>query len=615
MSLFLRFFDMFSSMCGIGGVWNLRGERADGEAFDRFLDAMSHRGPDGRGVYADGGGALLLGHRRLRIVDLSDAASQPMTCAAGRYWIVFNGEVYNFVELREELRAHGFSFRTQSDTEVVLAAYAHWGEACLLKFNGMWAFALWDSRERTLFLARDRFGVKPLYYYHTSEQVVFASEMKAFLHAPGVKCVFDEEAIAQAIDDANALEATERCLWKGMKKLQAGCCATATAEGGLRVRRWWNTLDHLEEPPASWEEKVERFRYLLEDACKIRLRSDVPVGSAVSGGLDSSSVFALLGGARAFVALYPGTSQDEKTYAEEIVKHVGAPAVYCSVDAHILVQQLDRALFQFEEIFELPIGPWRLYEAYRQHGVVVSIDGHGADELLGGYHHHADTVLCSNLRRVRDLLSLRRKLYPAGAPPLWKSLARERLPRAVALYRRARGRSWLSFQPPVRQETPLSLAGALNRRLYDDFHRRTLPAILRNFDRASMAHGVEMRAPFLDWRVVCYAFSLPDEAKIGNGCTKRILREAMKGALPEEIRMRTSKVGFASPMVEWLRGALKPFVLDAVNSRSFLSSPIWKGPAIRDHVEKCYRSEDIEGVRGCWEYVQADRLMELYAVR
>ena len=233
---------------------------------------------------------LGLGHRRLAIIDTSDGGRQPMSFGDGRYWITFNGEIYNFLELKAELEHSGYQFKTDSDTEVILAGYHCWGEDCQLRFNGMWAFAIWDRDERKLFISRDRFGVKPLIYYFDQKHFAFASEMKAFLALEWFQPDFDPAMVTAALSNERLIEGDERCLLQGLRHLFGGHCLTLKMGENLKIRRWWNTLDHLESVPEKYEDQVNQFRELFLDACRIRMRSDVPIGTALSGGLDSSSI-------------------------------------------------------------------------------------------------------------------------------------------------------------------------------------------------------------------------------------------------------------------------------------------------------------------------------------
>jgi asparagine synthase (glutamine-hydrolysing) len=547
-------------MCGISGIFEFGGE-VDRAELGRLTDALAHRGPDGRGLLFDGG--LGLGHRRLAILDLSRKGrnplpyedSQPVARGAGlraawrefrtdeqeaqntpyRYWITFNGEIYNFVELRKELAGMGYRFRTQTDTEVILAAYAQWGEGCLRRFNGMWAFAIWDRVERRLFLARDRFGIKPLYYRHDKKRLVFASELKAFLALTGFKPALHEALVPAMLDHPAALEGTtDETLLAGVRRLPPGHVAVIEANGDLWVRRWWETRDHLPAVPAAYEDQVEQFRGLFLDAVRLRLRSDVPVATCLSGGVDSSAIACAMAqvhataGAdltrtpsdwrRAFIADFPGTMLDERRYADAIVRHTGARPHIWTFDQDDAARHVIDSVWSMEEVYGgLAVPVWCLYRELRRAKVKVSLDGHGGDELLGGYAWYLD---------------------------------------------------W-----------PLAQA---NDNLYRDFHATLLPAILRNFDRCSMAHGIEVRMPLMDWRLVTFAHALPVGSKFGGGYTKRVLRDAIAGLVPDEVRLRRFKMGFNSPLIEWFNGRLAPLVRQTVNHPLWLDSRFWDGPGLRD---------------------------------
>lgn len=620
-------------MCGIAGLYS----NSIGIDFDRFLDSLKHRGPDGRGVFKDPHEDLWLGHRRLKILDLSESAAQPMPYANKRYWITFNGEIYNFLELRLELQHLGYSFRTDSDTEVILAAYCEWKEACQLKFNGMWTFAIWDSKEKNLFLSRDRFGVKPLYYYYDKGCFAFASETKSFLHFP---VEIDDQRVSEALR-GYPIEALEETLFKGVKRLLPGHFIQYSKAKGLSITQYWNTLDHLHSVPSGFEEQVEAFRELFFDACRLRMRSDVPIGTSLSGGLDSSSVFCTLmqiqqgkkelkeripiHSQSVFTALYPHTSQDEFRFAKEVIQYTQATSHFSSIECHELIQNYETAVVQFEEIFDLPIGPWLLYRDFRKKGILISIDGHGADELFVGYHRQVQEALYNavNPFKYNSLRKIFTQMYEPQVPEripysaVLKKGIKERLPSLFPPSEESN--RWIHSpptrplpQPAYRNHSKFKNLSSLSQLLYEDFHTFSLPTILRNFDRCSMAHGIEVRAPFMDWRIVCMAFSLPDSSKIAKGYTKRILREAMKGILPESIRTRKSKIGFSNPTTEWFRAGLKPFILDKINSASFLSSTIWDGPEIRNFVLNAYEKGNYAEAKRCWEFIQADTLLSAF---
>jgi asparagine synthase (glutamine-hydrolysing) len=654
-------------MCGIVGIWNFDKSPIDAAMLDCFTDTLAHRGPDGRGTHIDAESRVGLGHRRLAILDLTPTGRQPMSFADGRYWITFNGEIYNFIELRAELEKKGHRFRTESDTEVILAAYHEWGEDCQLRFNGMWAFAIWDSREKVLFLSRDRFGIKPMHYYRNDRYFAFASEMKAFLALDWFGGEFDPVIVVSEFQNPDDLEGTEDCLLKGIKRLQGGRCLTVGGDGAPRLRRWWNTLEHLEEVPAAFDQQVERYRELFFDSCRIRMRSDVPISTSLSGGTDSSSVLCTMtkirkasstgerqaeDWQRAFIATYPDTIFDERRYADAVVDHTGAIPVYNELNYAKMLDYLDDIIFQAEEIFyDIVVGPWSIYRLQRANDVCVSMDGHGGDETLAGYYHYVFYAMkdalwpIPDIRRLRELRSILNGLFPSGYPnvptmkDLWRQQylwpAKKAMRRRVleflsrfspayaitrSLYRSAQSARWYKIQPRIPRFTnmeedraALSKYGSLFKILYEEFHATRLPTILRNFERASMAHGVEVRTPFLDWRLVCYAFSLPAKMIYGNGFNRLVLREALRGVLPELIRTRTDKIGFINPLNEWLVSQeVRAFMLDIVGSAGMRQSEIWDASIIRDDVEKAYASGNLHVLKKTLKVIQAVRIKELF---
>jgi asparagine synthase (glutamine-hydrolysing) len=639
-------------MCGIAGIFNVDGQPVGHRQVQAMTRALAHRGPDGEGVYLNG--VLGLGHRRLAILDLTEAGYQPMSYGDGRYWITYNGEVYNFVELRRELESLGYIFRTETDTEVILASYDRWGPDCQFKFNGMWAFALWDEREQTLFVSRDRFGIKPLYYLSEPSRFAFASEMKAFLHLDGFTPHENETALRRVLTDESSLEGTEESLLKGVKRLLCGHCLIVRP-GTLQTWRWWNTLDHLMTVPRSLPEQAEQFRELFFDACRLRLRSDVPVATSLSGGVDSTAVLCSLAAInssrtapsiierrtkdwqRAFIATFPDTPQDERRYAEIAVRYAGAVPYYRPMSAETALNELDRVIYDFEDIYStLPAPIWAIYREMRRHGITVSLDGHGSDEMLAGYGHYLHAALRTTagfLRapiRTLDLLGTFYDLYAQDGPEprpsrIWLILKSDPVLRfferaGTAIYRRTRTRlqqwngsylgpaaPWVrlptldNLQVDRKEKAAINALGPLNAHLYRDFHQTILPTILRNFDRCSMAHGIEVRMPFMDWRLVSFVFSLPEKSKVGGGFTKRILREAMRGTMPEAIRTRKNKIGFCSPLANWFNGPLRDWVWEQVNERDFLDNDIWDGPVIRAFVEK-------KRSAGLWRYGDGEQV-------
>ena len=553
-------------MCGIAGIVSIRGKPVEPAEISHLTNLMAHRGPDGAGIWFSADRNVALGHRRLAIIDPGEGGYQPMSSADGRYLIVYNGEIYNFLELRRELEAQGASFRTESDTEVILAAWRTWQEGMLSRFNGMWALAIFDTRTKDLFLARDRFGIKPLLYAMSPERFVFASEQRALVRSGLISTSIDVEVARRLMLDAFGVEASERTLCREVHRLQGGHFMWLR-QGRLEVRRWWNTLDHLPSLPKTEAERVERFGELFQDAVALRMRSDVPIGTCLSGGFDSSAVICTMSahekagmGPRdstawrhAFVATFPGALNDERPMAEEAAAWAEVNPTFLEIGRNDALTDLDQILDDNDDVYiGLPSAVWLIYRELSRQNVPVSLDGHGADELMGAYLQGGQ----SGAFRVRNAL--------AGISSN-SALARRGVDLLRALMIKRQGQYFL--RGGLRQVPgQFSLVGdddvlprewgSLNRRLYRMFHSTVLPTILRNFDRLSMAHGIEVRMPFMDWRLVTYTMALPEQSKLSDGYTKIIARRAMANQMPESIRMGRRKVGFNSPMPEWLNGPL-----------------------------------------------------------
>ncbi|MEO6306142.1 MAG: asparagine synthase (glutamine-hydrolyzing) [Bacteroidia bacterium] len=631
-------------MCGIAGIWHLNDSVLEENKLKKFTDSMHHRGPDGTGYYIDSQANLGLGHRRLSILDLSVSGKQPMNFADERYWITFNGEIYNFIELRNELKEKGYSFKTDTDTEVLLSAYHAWGKDCLHKFNGMWAFAIWDKQDRSLFLARDRFGVKPLHYIHIPSKIVaFASETLAFKHLDDYRRKIDPRLLQRTIIEPRRLEATGYTIFNEIQQLPAGCCMLIVKDKPIVQYRWWNTFDHTKKEAGNFNEQLEHFRFLFKDACKLRLRSDVPLASALSGGVDSSAVYCMINHLmneqdvklrtpknwqKAFVATFPGTTQDERKFAEQVVNFTGGDAVYIESDYKNLPQEIISSTIKFDSITGTPIiAVSDVYKAMRNNGIIVSMDGHGADELMYGYRAsvsevYVEAILKNNAITEKDALEVYINLFLDEE----KSKANERIKnkaQKIKLFENKQAaknkfvkhvgkfvknllsnKNYISNLQKLNAgewfnnsslNVPEIISGSkmvfpeLSRAelfLANDFHIEHIPYNLRDFDRASMQHGIEIRMPFMDYRLVSYLFSLPTESKIGAGYTKRILRESMKGLMPESIRTRRLKIGLSAPITNWFNNSLNEFILDQVNSTSFKTSPYWNGEIIKKFAEE-----------------------------
>lgn len=555
------------------------------------VQRIRHRGPDAMNIKQMEG--ITLGHARLAILDQDQSADQPMQDASGRYTIVYNGEVYNFIELKRELESKGYRFRTQTDTEIVLYSFIEWGEAFQQKCNGMWALAIWDSYEKKLFLTRDRFGIKPLYIYREGGNFYFASEMKAFFpvmkeRVPNTRILMQEHYFDY--------EASEECIIRGITKLSAGTFAI-WHNGCLREKRWWNTLDYLQDVPRSYEEQVEMLRELFLDACRIRMRSDVPVGTALSGGIDSSCTIGAmhyLSGnhterktddwQHAFVAHMPDTVCDETKYAEMAAGYIGISVKRVEVNPCIGAEELLRYMYLCEDPYPntSPVPHLQTYNEMSRAGIKVTLDGHGADELFGGYSGDLFSACVdagigtTEFENVIDTFNEMSgdHLAPEGSETI------NRMFNMVKMNSRYKIR-----------DSKFDQFDEYNKRLYIQTHKRVLPTLLRCYDRYSMASGVEIRMPFMDYRIVSFAFSISWNAKVRNGYSKAIVRDMARPFMDKRILDRKQKIGFGAPCSEWFKGELKEFLLDTISSRDFQECELVNSLDICIDVNEFFRSE------------------------
>jgi asparagine synthase (glutamine-hydrolysing) len=608
-------------MCGIAGIYNTKGEPPDQGVLERMAAAIAHRGPDGERFYVEGG--LGLAHRHLRIIDLSDAAMQPMTNEDGSLQLIFNGEIYNYIELRPELEAKGHVFASHSDTETLLHAYEEWGVSCLERFNGMFAFALWDSRKRRLFIARDRLGVKPLYYRWHDNTLAFASEIKALLAHPGIEVTPHLPAIAEYM---NAMYTTGEHTWfAGIKRLLPGHFMVVQPDG-LRIKQWWD-VPSGEDAPGQRPERyyVQTTRDLLEDSVRLRLRSDVPLGAHLSGGIDSSAVVALLSKqlasagepVRTFSGAFgEGQAYDERRYVRTVVRRYKTEhreTLPCASDLPFL---LDKMVWHMDEPAAGPgiLLQWAVCALSRQSGVTVVNGGQGGDEAWAGYFGYIPAYLRTLLRQARKNPFLLMQVAGDTLKMAQRPSTRSALARALRTRRRGRLRSdassgeWASelFTSRISncQEDALAAGESeqvkrtpLAAETYWDI-KWYLPALLHVEDRTSMAFSLESRAPLLDYRIIEHAATVPSALKMKGLTTKHVLREAVRDLLPTPIYRRTDKMGMPTPVAPWFRGGLAPWVnsqlLCDTSSLSGLISEAYIKQAIAEHASgKRDRSTDI----------------------
>jgi asparagine synthase (glutamine-hydrolysing) len=560
-------------MCGIGGYVDPRGTLDGRRTLQTMADALAHRGPDGEGFVTDEPFGLV--HRRLAIIDLSDTGAQPMT--VGPVTVVLNGEIYNYRELRAELCRDGHAFRGASDTEVLARAYLHWGERCVEHLRGMWAFALLDQRSQTLICSRDPFGIKPLYYARHRGSFLFASEPTALL-AAGVAARAQLSTAAHYL----ALGITEhepRTFFEDIQPLRAGTTVAVGADAQLRLLHTLEICD-AGRGPASFAE----FAHTLQESIGLHLRSDVPVGTCLSGGLDSSTVAALAaaavrkaGGPRfaAVTAVSSETATDERPYAEAVVQHCDLAWHTVTPSAADFIADMDASISAQGEPALSPSVYFQycVMRAARAAGLKVMLDGQGADELLGGYERYAATWALEVARRrgpvaaLRGFLSVSRNARPGirgmmllGAYVLSPALRQRVIAKRIAFLR------------PDSVHSAQELVGRIAS-VGRDFHAArvaditqfSLPALLRFEDRNSMAHSIEARVPYVDRGVISCGLRVPDEQLLQHGFTKYPLRTVAATVLPGRIAWRRAKIGFEPPTQTWL-GALSAQMQSEVGS-------------------------------------------------
>lgn len=571
-------------MCGIAGIVSPSG--FDLQLLISMTHTVKHRGPDGFGVvyfdfHSEGPGecfhdrdgipasenpTLGFGARRLAILDLSEMGNQPMQIENGRLWITYNGEIYNYVEVRAELESLGHRFRGGTDTEVILRAYRQWGPSCVEHFKGMWGLAIYDRNERKLFCSRDRFGIKPFYYFATPSLLLFASEIKQILEHPAVNREVDETVVfrylAQGIQDYS-----EATFFSGIRQLPAGHSLHVDLSGAtlaMRVERYWE-LPIVEEPGAGDEAYVERFADLFHTAVREHLRSDVPVGSCLSGGLDSSSIVAAAASAdrstqiHAFSSCFDDPALDERPFIREMLSSAGLAAHWVFPKADGFWNDLSCLIWHQDE----PVGgtsvyaQWCVMRAARQAGIPVLLDGQGGDELLCGYRKFYVFYLWHLLKHTHPrAISEGASWALGGGIRSWSaSHAKRYLSSSQKARRSIMSRVCSSAFLQRTQSFATAQIGpgrSLQHRQKDDLIRYSLPSLLHYEDRNSMAHSVESRVPMLDHDLATFAVNCPPALKLRKGRTKWILREAMKGKLPERVRLRKTKLGFEAPQRAWL---------------------------------------------------------------
>ncbi|MFM8552512.1 MAG: asparagine synthase (glutamine-hydrolyzing) [Nitrospiraceae bacterium] len=627
-------------MCGIAGIVQLTQQPLDGGLLETMTRSLAHRGPDGEGyvlLAREGPGkpiavtgrlsdslrsvprdyAVGFGHRRLAILDRSPLGHQPMACDRGDVWLTYNGELYNYLEIRQTLQQRGWTFRSMSDAEVLLYAYKEWGEACLAQFNGMFAFAIWDRARNRLFCARDRWGMKPFYYRVTEDRLTFGSEIKALLQESKARPAANQRLV-HAYLLLGLQDHTDETFFDGIKQLRPGQALTLE-QGKLHIRQWWKldaaaAVEEIDEPTAS-----RTFRDLFTDAVRLHLRSDVPVGSCLSGGLDSSSIVCTMQRrlgvkpAKTFSACFDEPGCDERPYLHAVVQQTGIDSVEIFPDGRRLFQDLPRILWHQEE----PLGStsflaqWAVMQAAGAQGIKVLLDGQGGDELLCGYPGYWGSYLGDLVRRGsvakawREFLAYR-TTQAAMSRTVAANFARALLPSwAVASARsRLKGHgAWVNreFAGRYSLATDYAERGGTNlaKQVAAYLETHSLPALLHHEDRSSMAFSVEARLPFLDATLADQLLRWPARLKLRDGLSKVVLREAMAGVLPEAIRQRRDKMGFVTPQDRWLRDTWRPDIEALFQSPAFAQRDYWDAGRLR-HTYRDYCAGRVELGNSIW---------------
>ncbi|MEI8279400.1 MAG: asparagine synthase (glutamine-hydrolyzing) [Bacteroidota bacterium] len=588
-------------MCGIFGY--IGKEYVD---LKGATDIITHRGPDAEGFLgydieqkkiskdindclAISGPKLLLGFRRLSIIDLSSHADQPFSDPQRGLHITFNGEIYNYIEIRKELEAKGYNFRTKSDTEVLMYSYAEWGESCVEHFNGMWAFAILDEKMGKLFCSRDRFGVKPFYYAQLGQGLVWGSEIKQ-LFVAGVPKIINEDVIRDFLDRSLA-DHTYQTFFKGIYQLLAGHSFTIDIHNTHnaiqpKILRHWELLPDDQYQNITYQDAQSEFKRLFSDSVKLRFRSDVPVGSCLSGGLDSSSIVTVAAtmfdtDINTFTSRFESKKFDESYFANLVnTKYKNVVPHFCSLNEEILQSEIDELIYHQDEPFGTfgIMAQWEVMKLAKQNDVIVLLDGQGGDELLGGYRKYYAFFLKELVQRHQYALAAKNAFYLVKNKE-FNFFNKEGIYRYLGLTNKLNYLSDLGKQLKPGIQIGLGSVSDMNGKAKQDIEHFSYPPLLRFEDRNSMAHSIETRVPFMDYRLVRFIYSLPATYKIREGYTKALLRDSLKGLLPEETRTRISKLGFATPQSDWMGDKLNTYFASYFRT---MNNPYLDNKAISD---------------------------------
>jgi asparagine synthase (glutamine-hydrolysing) len=601
-------------MCGITGIilkqkvnFNLN------QKIVAMTDALSHRGPDGEGFilagdqtitphfnalkqnynradinyipktsvqHSDLNSFLAFGHRRLSIIDLSETGHQPMCNANGKTWITFNGEIYNYLEIKADLKKNGHSFISESDTEVVLAAYKEWGFNCVERFNGMWSFCIYDSEKQLCFASRDRLGVKPFYYINDNNLLAFASEQKAFIKAELIAAKINNDALHNYLING-LLERTSTNFFEGINELMPGnnlVLNLKTQE--LKITTYYNLTEHitLTNDRLTEKELIDKIAHTFENAVKLRLRSDVEVGTCLSGGIDSSALAVTISEITkqplyCFTSVFKNKSINEEHFADSVANKIKAKHFKVEPTLEGFLEEIGSLIYSQD----VPIWDTSTYAQYKvmelakKNNIKVVLDGQGADELFGGYHHHF-------LAKWNNLFS--QGHFMSGLNEILASKKTISNPLQFFIKEKIKQKKYFNrkhfeqfFKPEFLNSSeiknPSVYFNSVNEQLVEDIYQTRLKSFLKCEDRCGMWHSVESRTPFADdIELINLLFSFNGNKKIKNGVSKYLLREAVKNKLPEEIYKRYDKKGFETPMQQWMQ-KLRPQLLSEIKAANF----------------------------------------------
>lgn len=580
-------------MCGIAGY--IGNKPVNEEKFNKMVDIVSHRGPNDRGIYVDGN--ISLGHRRLSIFDLSDAGHQPFEYG-NRYVITYNGEVYNFKEIKQELIEKGYSFRSETDTEVVIASYDHYGKECVKKFNGMWAFAIYDKKKNEVFISRDRFGVKPFYYSYYNDTFLFGSEIKQLLCYFNRKWDVNKKRMLEYLIRGYS-DYTEETMIDGIYQLRGGCNLLFDVKThNYKIERYYD-LEKIAESVNSYDKACDVFRTTFENSVKMRIEADVPVGYCLSGGLDSSAIVTTADKIikqegkdtkqTSISSCFEEKEYDEQEYIDEVLKSTNVNGIKIFPKGDNLLEELDKLIWHMDEPFSSTsvYAQYNVFKGAKENGLTVMLDGQGADEQLAGYTGFYSVLLSEHLRHFR-LISFVKELrsyiklrasteqYVSSKKIIAEAFIASFVP--IKLQKYAKVKLFYNRRPSPFNKADvektimgLNLYPANNSQKYIiDNLKCNLSMLLRYEDRNSMAFSIESRVPFLDYNLVETVFNMPISYKIKDGITKRILRDAID-LLPEKISHRYSKLGFVTPEDKWINDNPEIFRKELKEACKYLS--------------------------------------------